>query len=497
MGVRRAAFVILVTFLFAPAAAMGRQSDTGPDLRVARVVTALLGDTPLLEDLRFLSDDIGGRATGSPANLRAVEWALERFRDAGVTAQREAFTMPALWLENASSGTVRGAGVEFEVRLAAMPFSTGTPPEGITAPLVDAGTGADEDFTRLGPAARGAFLLVETTSLTDIDGLFREYGEAYATERRARAAGALGVVYMGSRAEGVLYRHNSSLLGPDARPMLIMERRAARRARDLLRAGTSLTLTARIDLQTGGPYESYNVIGEIRGASRAEEIVLIGAHLDSWDLGGGALDNGANVALVLDVARQMARYGIRPDRTIRFALWNGEEEGLVGSQRYTEDHADELDRHVMAMAFDIGCGLINGFYTGGRPEILPAVDAALEPVRGLGPFIQIDAPIVGTDNFDFMMQGVANLVGNQEPASYGLNYHAETDQFDKCDGRTLRLNAAIVAALTLGIADGDVTWGRQSREAIEDLVATTDLEEQMRMFSVWDGWANGTRGRRR
>jgi Zn-dependent M28 family amino/carboxypeptidase len=201
------------------------------------------------------------------------------------------------------------------------------------------------------------------------------------------------------------------------------------------------------------------------------------------------------VALLIDVARQKERLKIRPARTVRFILWNGEEQGLFGSWGYTKAHAAELDRHVAVAMFDIGCGRINGFFTNGRGEILPAVERALAPVAGLGPFTQINEPLVGTDNFDFMLEGVANLVANQEPAAYGPNYHARSDEFDKCDLHQLRSNAAVVAALVYGLAQGDAPWSRQTRAEIEKLVHTTDLERQMKSFAVWDDWAAGKRGR--
>ncbi len=122
--------------------------------------------------------------------------------------------------------------------------------------------------------------------------------------------------------------------------------------------------------------------------------------------------------------------------------------------------------------------------------------AALEPVSGLGPFTQVNAPIVGTDNLDFMLQGVANIVANQEPALYGPNYHARSDEFDKCDTGQLRLNEAIIAAVTLGLANGDVTWRRQTPAEFEALLKATDLEPQMKMLqSLWSEWKSGVRGR--
>ncbi len=472
--------------------------DTG-DADGARLVAAMLGASPLEDDLRELTTYIGGRATGTAANLASVDWALARFREAGVSAGKEAFSMPELWLERSASTRIfgpEGSGIAFEARAAAMPFSSGAPAPGVTAPLADGGKGTEEDFDRLGDTAGGAFVLIETEPLLDIEGLFKEYNEAFDIERRAVAANAAGIVYMGSRAEGLLYRHNSSLRGAEARPMLVLDRGAAHRALSLLRAGTPLSLTAVLDLELGPAYESYNVIGEIEGSGEPEEIVVVGAHLDSWDLGDGALDNGANVTLLIDLARQMKRLGIRPRRTVRFALWNGEEQGLLGSYGYVRSHAAELDRHVAAMSFDIGCGAINGFFTGGRAEVASALDEILDPVRGLGPFQIIDAPVVGTDNYDFMMEGVANLVGNHEPATYGLNYHAQSDRFEECDLRTLRTNAAIVAAATYGFATTDVSWARQSRQEVEALIESTDLERQMRVFSVWDAWLDGSRGRR-
>jgi hypothetical protein len=461
---------------------------------VDALIATLIGETPMVEDARWLADGIGGRATGSAANLASVEWALQRFEDAGVRAWKEPFPMPELWLERSASATI-GGDVSYTARVAAMPFSTGTGAAGVTAPVLDAGRGTPADLERLGDAVRGAFLVVETDLLVDVAGLFQEYADATDFETRALPLGIAGIIYVGSRPNNILYRHNASR-GPDnTHPMVVMERDAGTRLLRLLRAGATLSVTLHIDIEGGEPFESYNVIAEIPGSSSPEEIVLIGAHLDSWDIGTGALDNGANVAMIMDVARQMRRLGMQPRRTIRFALWNGEEQGLIGSWRYTEQHLDEMERFVMASSFDIGTGRIAGFFTGGRPEVAAATDRALEPVAGLGPFQQIDAPIVGTDNFDFMMQGVANLVANQAPANYGPNYHARSDTFDKIDQQQLRLNAAIAGAVVWEFANMDVSWGRQTRAELDELVANTDLQAQMTMLGIWDDWAEGRRGR--
>ncbi|HEU5042221.1 MAG TPA: M28 family peptidase [Gemmatimonadales bacterium] len=472
------------------------QSPARPD-DVGRLVAAMLGDTPMATDLERLTDRIGGRPTGSPANQRAVEWALERFRAAGVDARREPFRMPGLWLERSASAEVRGEGVSFTPRVVALPFSTGTTAAGVSAPLVDGGNGGEEAFRALGGKAGGAFLLVETEELRDLDGLFREYAESGKIEARALAAGAAGVVYQSSRPDNLLARHNASRGYDNRHPMLMMERDGAARALRLLRTGLPLTLTAKLDLRTGPAFESANVVGEIRGGTKPDEIVVIGAHLDSWDLGGGALDNGANVSMVIDIARQIRRLGIVPARTIRFALWNGEEQNLLGSYGYTRTHAEEMGRHVMASSYDIGTGRITGFFTGGRSDMLAVLERVLAPVEGLGPFSHVNAPVVGTDNYDFMMQGVPNLVANQESANYGPNYHARSDEFGRADLRQMRLNAAIAAAVTWGFATLDQALPRQTAVQVDSLVRSTDLAEQMRSFNVYDAWERGERGLRR
>lgn len=461
---------------------------------VDRLVGAMLGDTPIISDLRHLTDSIGGRLTGSPSNLASVEWALETLAEAGVSAVKEPFEMPSQWQELAVSARV-GGDVPFEADVVAKPFSAAA--DGLTAPLLDGGSGTAEDFARLGGGAKGSWILVETPVLDDeigLAGLFGEYNNAAVTRPLADEVGAAGIVYMSSRPQNLLYRL-PALLGKNRLPVLVMEREDAKRAQRLLRSGASLTLTARIELDAGYAYQSANVIGEIRGSSRPEEIVLVGAHLDSYDLGTGALDNGSNVVMLIDVARQITRLGLKPERTIRFALWNGEEQGLVGSWRYTEQHDEELDAHVMAASFDIGTGRITGFFTGGREGLGAMVDEYLKPVAGMGPFRQVDIPLVGTDNFDFMIEGVPNLIAMQDDANYASNYHAASDTFDKVDRRQLKLNSAVAAAVVWGFANSRDRLPRQSHEEVETLIDTTDLERQMRNFGVWDDWAAGIRGR--
>jgi len=254
-----------------------------------------------------------------------------------------------------------------------------------------------------------------------------------------------------------------------------------------------LELTNRV----GGAYEAKNLVAEIRGREKPEEIVLLGAHLDSWDLGTGEEDNGVNAALVLDVARAFRELGIVPRRTVRFVLFSGEEQGLFGSHGYVKRHADEMDRHVAAIVFDTGSGHTSGFYLDGRDELREPLDAALAAVAGLGPFTHRHDGIDGTDNFDFLLAGVPNFVADQDPLPYLPDYHAESDVFERVNAREARASAAMAAALVYGLAEAKERPGRrQTREEVEALLKETHLDEQMKAFGQWEEWLAGKSGAR-
>jgi Zn-dependent M28 family amino/carboxypeptidase len=265
----------------------------------------------------------------------------------------------------------------------------------------------------------------------------------------------------------------------------------------LLAAGTTLYADISIPNQIGGPITAVNVVAELRGNERAEESVLLGAHLDSWDLGTGALDNRCNAALVIDVLRAIKASGVSPQRTVRFVLFSGEEEGMVGSHAYTATHNAELDKIVGVVILDSGVGRVTGFSLGGRRDLEEAAIRLVAPLKRFNATTLTTDADWGTDNFDFLLQGVPTFVANQDEYNYLLNYHAMSDTFDKVDMAELKKHVAEAAALTIGIANALERPGpRLNHAQIELTMRETHLDEQLKTLGMWDGWESGKRGRK-
>jgi carboxypeptidase Q len=463
----------------------------------AKIFPVVMGESPMEQNLRRLTDEIGGRVSGSPQMAQAVDWAVGVFRAAGVDVHTEKYTLPVAWSEGDTKLEVLGP-VSFPVSLVSQGLSPATPPGGIEGPLVFVGEGEDEDFARAGASVKGAILLVYTDVSYSWADLFKEYSSPPPIVSRALKAGAAAILWTGERERKLLYRHTNSTNGQlEAVPEAIVAREDALR---LMRVVTANPGTVRLRLtmpnKIGGPVEQFNVVGEIRGYEKPDEVVVLGAHLDSWELGTGALDNGCNAAMVIEAARAIKASGLLPRRTIRFVLFSGEEEGMIGSHAYVETHRGEMDKYRGVVVFDAGIGRVTGYSLGGRDDIEAPVKQILRPFAGWGINDNTLDADWGTDHFDFFLEGVPTLVANQEVANYLENYHAASDTFDKVDIRELKLNTVIAAVTTWGIADRTEPIGkRQSRAEVEHLLQETGLDKQLKLYGLWQDFQSGARGR--
>src|SRR5438552_2918585 len=286
-GIRRFGFVALAAASVlsgAPALAARRKAAAAatPPAIAAEVLSAR---SRMDDDLRTLCDEIGGRATGSKAYEAALEWGKEAFRRAKVdSVELESYDAPAKW-----EGVRAAASVlqprRFPLRVVSFgnaPSTRGT----LMARLVDAGNGTRSDFDRLGARARGAIALVRTKPMTSFDDLFAEYLAGPEMLKSAQAGGVAAVLFTSTRPRDLLYRHTIPVDGTIiALPIAQIAREDGLRLARLLERGLEMTVSLEIENQVGGPWKGENVVAEIRGSEKPDEIVLLGAHLDSWDLG--------------------------------------------------------------------------------------------------------------------------------------------------------------------------------------------------------------------
>lgn len=473
----------------------GRNLNAQDSSDLDRVIAEALKPSAVEANLEQLTDGIGGRVPGTPAMQKAVDWGLSAFKASGADGvHAEEFRLQASWTEGATHMAVV-APEQFSVRAISIAWAPALAAQH-RVPVVDVGQGTPEDFSRVGNL-QGAVLLVHSEEMKEWEDLFAEYLKAPGIIDRAVAAKALAIAFQSTRPHDLLYRHTNSTNGEiDRIPMVLLAREDASRIARLLASGQKLYADLAILNRIGGPITVANVIAEIKGSEKPEEFVLLGAHLDSWELGTGALDNGCNAVLVIDALRAIKAAGVRPRRTIRFALFAGEEQGMVGSRSYVSTHRSELDKAAGVVIFDSGIGRVTGFSVGGRKDLAEAVSPLIVPLGQFNATTLTTDAEWGTDNFDFMLEGVPTFVANQEEANYLINYHASSDTFDKVDIPQLKKHVAEAAELTLALADSPQPIGpRLDRKQIEQTMRETHLDEQLKTFGIWKDWEDGKRGR--
>jgi Zn-dependent M28 family amino/carboxypeptidase len=460
-----------------------------------KIFAEALKPSPIDKQLRVLTDEIGGRVPGTPAMDKAVQWGLAAFKQAGgENVHAEQFTIAQGWAEGDTHFQVIGP-IQFPVRAVSFGWSPAIPAP-IKARVLYVGEGKPEDFAKAGDIS-GAIVVASTDVLNKLDDLFAEYMKAPAIVDQAVKGKAAAVAFLASREHDILYRHIHAQAGSvDVLPMVVIAREDGERIARLQEAGQKLQAQLVMPNKIGGAIKSANLVAEIRGTEKPDEFVVLGAHLDSWELGTGALDNGCNAALVIDALRTINASGLKPKRSIRFILFSGEEEGMLGSKAYVTQHRNDMDHAVAALIIDEGTGAIEGFSLGGRGDAEPVVKQVIAPLAQWKANALTTDAFWGTDNLDFLLEGVPTLVANQDAANYLVNYHATSDTFDKVDMPQLKKHVAMMSYMTYAIADAPERIAkRQTRAEVEQLMKQTGLEHQLKLFGGWEEWQKGTRGR--
>lgn len=430
----------------APATALQRAYQPAAD----SLITAALADSAAWHRIAELGDRFGPRFSGSTNLERAIDWIMAEMRRDGLEQVRGEPVMVPRWVRGEESAEL------LSPRWARLPMlglggSIGTPPGGITAEVLV--VGSFEELRSRAAEARGRIVLFDVP--------FTNYGETvvYRTTGAIEAAraGAVASMIRSVGPFGMQTPHTGSMrydstVTPIPHFAITME--DAMMLHRMQRRGERITVRLQMAAQTLPDAPSRNVIGEIRGREHPEEVVVIGGHIDSWDVGTGATDDGGGVVIAWEAIRLMHRLGLRPRRTIRVVGWTNEENGLRGGNAYRDQHRGALANHILAIESDGGVFRPTGFGFTGSDSARSVVRqvAGLLARLGLGPD-NIGASGGGADIGPIMAEGVPGMGHNVDGTRYFWYHHTHADTVDKLDPREVAMNVAAMAVMAYVIAE--------------------------------------------
>lgn len=450
-----ALFLILVlsTVSLAPAEADGEAE---------KILGRAMASDGAWRKLAYLCDRIGARLSGSRNLERAVEWSRAEFRRDGLEKVWTEEVQVPHWVRGPEEAEIVSPA-RHPMALSALGGSIATPPEGITAEVVE--VNSFHQLRALGESVRGKIVLYNKEIFPG-GGRERGYGSAarFRVNGAAEAAkqGAVATLVRSLGTADFRLPHTGMMRyeeGVPRIPSAAVSAEDAELIHRLLASGDAVRVRLALGCSILPDATSHNVIADLPGRELPEEIILIGCHIDSWDVGTGAIDDGVGCAMVMETMRLLKASGLTPRRTVRAVLFTSEENGIWGGKRYAEVHAGELDRHVAAMEFDAGDGAIHGFG-------VTAGEGGLEIVQGLAVQMEaigaskVEAGGGGPDISPMRAGRVPMISARQETGHYFDYHHSAADTLDKVDPEVLRRNTAIVAAMTWLLADSEETLPR-------------------------------------
>jgi hypothetical protein len=436
------------------------------DERFERVVALLAGKETTTggayKKLAWLADRIGHRISGSPEAEKAVSWALDEMRGDGLAKVRAEKVMVPHWVRGAGSARIV-APVAHDMPMLALGMSVGTVPEGVTAEVVE--VDSIEALHDLGDAARDKIVLFNKVTRVD------EQGAGYRETSPLRVKGPseaakLGAVATLVRSLGTMNArlpHTGTLVYADDAPKIPAAAITAEDA-DLLhrfiQSGEPVRVTLTLGCRTWPDAVSANAMGELRGRTTPDEYVVIGAHLDSWDVGAGAIDDGAGVAIVMEAMRLLKELDLTPRRTVRAVLYMNEENGGRGGKAYAADHAAEIARHVAAIESDSGADRPLGLHVAAGDGAVDTVRNLMQHLKSIGLEDASASEEGGSDIAPLHAAGCPVLGLRQDSTRYFNWHHTEADTLDKVDPHTLGDNAVAMAFMAFALADAETPLPR-------------------------------------
>lgn len=487
--IRVPAFFLFVLFSLAGGlSALRAQQPAAPQMDPnaeadEKILAEIRDHNEIMANLEYLSDAIGQRLTGSGNLKKANDWTRQRFADYGLAkAHLEPWSIGHGW----TRGTARGRIVspaEHPLAIASYGWAPGTNGK-VRGPVVYVKASTKEELDAYKGKLKGAIVITSEPALLPPpdqpapNPLSIPEGDSILLVRPERpgpppAPGPRGGFRFGQarneffKAEGVAATLTDSgkpdgllnMTGVGGRDFHIGPVPAAFISSENYNLIWRLMKRGPVELEieitnaiTDAAVEVYNTVAELPGATKPNEVVVLGAHLDSWDLGTGSTDNGTGSVVVLEAARALAKSGLHPARTIRFVLFSGEEEGLVGSRAYVTAHKDELPRISAAIVHDTGTGRVLTISLMRNYQAQEVMTKVVAPLRALGLVELSQRWMTGSDHASFDEAGVPGFFFVQDPAQYFQTHHTQADTFDQAHEADLIQGAQVMAAVGYNIA---------------------------------------------
>ena len=455
-------FFPVFVVLLAASACFG--SDTEPAAPAADgtlpALTSIAGNgmmnTHPFDYLEELSDQIGGRVTGSPEARRAIDWGVAKMKAIGLeNVHTEKWQLSRGWKRISAEAAIVEP-VQRRLMIDSMGWVGSTQKGGVEAEVVPVNVLQIEEEMKNSSKWPGKILLLvrkgEPTASVRGSAAFSNFLKTAYAVHAVAVIGGQG----GSEPAGMHLTH-TGIMGFDAYydiPIISMAIEDLRQLQRFVDHGTRVRL--RINVQnetTSGPVETANVVGEIRGKEFPEQVIVVGGHLDSWDLAQGTTDDGTGVVTTLGGAEAIIASGYKPKRTIRFVLFTGEEQGLLGSFAYVKTHKGEMANHVAAVILDNGQGPVVRLNLGGHKDLIAAMQKFADSVKSFGKLEVNDRSSFGTDAGPFILAGLPGINMGQDSPEYRYTHHSAVDTLDKVDPDILTRDATMMALTSFWIAD--------------------------------------------
>ncbi|HMI52628.1 MAG TPA: M20/M25/M40 family metallo-hydrolase [Candidatus Saccharimonadales bacterium] len=440
----------------------------------AKILAEIRDNSEAMKNSEYLGDSIGPRLTGSPQLKQANDWTAEMFKKYGLTnVHLESWSIAHSWTRGAAQARIT-APAEHPLTIAAAGWSPST--QGLVrGPVVYVDVKKKEDLEQYRGRLKGAIVILQepgSLSPPKPEDFFggpvrpmqeppRMKGEPATPSpfEGARELAKLRTDFLVQEGVAAVLRDsnkphallNMTGIGGEkfdkgTIPTAFITGEGYRMLFRMLKHGPVEVEIGMTNTFSDKPVDVYNTVAEIKGTEKPEEVVILGAHLDSWDLGTGSTDNGTGSMAVLEAARALAKLDLKPKRTIRFILFSGEEEGLCGSEAYVQAHQDELEKISGVLVHDTGTGKVLTLALHDNYQDRAIVDQVLAPLKEL----RLQEPTMmhmsGTDHLSFNNVGVPGFWALQDGAEYSKTHHSQSDTFDKVWADDLNQGAQVLAA---------------------------------------------------